>query len=277
MGSTVILGRVVPRMRHSYRHNEEPAASRARSPIHGYDARMPRPLARIRVNELMDAPGIDAEAHRLALRGLARLNRLARSDAILWPALKELAERSERPIRVLDVATGSGDIPVRLAGRARAEGLKFEWHVCDVSERAIRAVGGAVDRARRAGVEIEGHVCDVVTRSLPGRYDAVVCSLFLHHLDEPEVRTVLHAMANATNHLLLVSDLRRTRAGLAMARAIPRLVTRSHIVHFDAAASVRAAYLPDELARLAADAGIVGARIHRAWPQRMLLVWNREN
>ncbi len=42
-------------------------------------------LARHRRRELMDQPGLDPVEHARALRGLGRINRVSRSDAILWP------------------------------------------------------------------------------------------------------------------------------------------------------------------------------------------------
>jgi hypothetical protein len=45
------------------------------------------------------------------------------------------------------------------------------------------------------------------------------------------------------------------------------------VVHVDAALSVQGSYTIDELASLAAEAGMPDARISTSWPQRMLLVW----
>ena len=94
-------------------------------------------LHRSRVPELMDAEDLDPAAHDAALRGLARLNRASRSDAILWPGLRSLARATDRTLRVLDVATGSGDLPVALDARARREGIQLEWVLCDRSPQAL--------------------------------------------------------------------------------------------------------------------------------------------
>lgn len=238
----------------------------------------------------MDSPALARSAHVVALRGLARLNRLSRAARIVWPALRELAETprggnsggdggsgasggSSRAVRVLDVATGSGDIPIALAQRARRAGLAFDWHAADVSERALAE---AANRAARAGVALTTFVADAVRGALPGRYDAVICSLFLHHLDPPDAGAALERMAGAAERLLLVCDLRRTRPGLALAACVPPIVTRSDVVRHDAVASARAAYTADEMLAMAEGAGLAGAVVRAAWPQRMLLTWERE-
>lgn len=226
----------------------------------------------------MDSPAIDPAEHRGALRGLARLNRLSGAAGILWPELRSFARERWRPpnggapIRVLDVATGSGDIPVALALAARAEGFALEWHALDASPLAAAEASA---RARRRGVALHTHVGDAAGEVDGAPYDVVTCGLFMHHLDPEGVRSTLRRMAASARTLVLVSDLRRTRVGLALAGAAPRLVTRSRVVWHDAVASVRAAYTPDELRSLAADAGMRGARVRPAWPQRMLLVWRR--
>ena len=75
---------------------------------------------RRREPELMDQPGLDSAHHFRALRGLGRINLLSNSAGILWPPLVDLARRlSPQPVRVLDVATGGGDLPIRLWRRAR--------------------------------------------------------------------------------------------------------------------------------------------------------------
>lgn len=74
--------------------------------------------ARQRIPELMDDPALDPGEHRRALAGLARLNRVSDSVGVLWPAVVKLAGELHRTVRLLDVATGSGDVPRRLLARA---------------------------------------------------------------------------------------------------------------------------------------------------------------
>jgi hypothetical protein len=109
---------------------------------------------------------------------------------------------------------------------------------------------------------------------LPVRADIVTCSLFLHHLDPPDVVRTLSRCASAAGRRLLVHDLVRTRTGLALVYVIPRVVTTSPVVHTDAVLSVRAAYTRDELADLARSAGLQGFELRPSFPQRMLLSWS---
>src|SRR5690242_18247346 len=96
-------------------------------------------LARRRCQpELMDQPGLDPAQHVQALHGLARINRISASDRILWRPLAALlrAERG-RAVRVLDIATGGGDVPLRLWQRARRAGLAAAFVGVDASQTAV--------------------------------------------------------------------------------------------------------------------------------------------
>lgn len=225
------------------------------------------------VPERMDDPALPAHEHDRALADLARLNSLARSAAILWPAVRPHLQRAAaegRTASILDVATGSGDIPVTLCRWARREGLQARWLGVDAS---VHALSRAEARAAREGVPLELHQADA-TQSLPVRADVVISSLFLHHLSQADAIAALGTMSAAATSALAVSDLRRSAPGLALAWTASRVLSRSPVVHFDAVASVRGAFTERELAELARAAGLRGASVRRAWPQRMLLQWS---
>ena len=79
---------------------------------------------RHRQAEVMDQPDLDLARHLLALRGLERINFWSGSAGILWPTVRTALRQAGRPLRLLDVATGAGDVPIRLWQRARRAGLK---------------------------------------------------------------------------------------------------------------------------------------------------------
>jgi 2-polyprenyl-3-methyl-5-hydroxy-6-metoxy-1,4-benzoquinol methylase len=222
--------------------------------------------------EVMDQPGLSRSRHRAALRGLARINFWSRSDAILWPALAELARRTGGPVRVLDLATGGGDVPLRLWRRARRMGIDLRLEGCDLSPIAIDHARAA---AARAGADVRFFLHDALTGPLLGGYDAVVSSLFLHHLDEEQALAFLQRMGAMARRLVLVNDLRRCLAGLALAHLATRLLTLSSVVHVDGPRSVENAFTPGEALALAERAGLRGARLTYHWPFRFLLRWDK--
>ncbi len=223
--------------------------------------------------ELMDAPDVEERAHRHALAGLGRINRLSLSSGILWPSLREYARaRHPRPLRVLDLASGGGDVLCGLARRARRAGLELETYGLD---RSSVAVDIARATARRRGVEACFEVGDVLDGKWPERIDVVMCSLFLHHLEEPNVIRLLERMKDAATVAVLANDLLRSRVGYWLAWWGCRALTRSTIVHVDGPRSVEGAFTLAESRALADRAGLTGARLTRHWPERFLLRWDR--
>jgi len=223
---------------------------------------------RDRQPELMDDPAIPDDKHRLALRGLARLNRASGIVGTVWRALEPLARELKEPIRVLDMACGSGDLAVGVGERAARAGVPMALSGCDLSPTALDAT---LARARGAGLAIHTFEADVTKNALEGEYDAVMSHLFFHHLEEDAIVDLLRRMEASARRLVLVTDLIRDRHGYALAWLASRVLTRSSVVHVDALLSVRAALRPDELTSLAERAGLGGASVRQVWPRRMVL------
>jgi len=223
----------------------------------------------------MDDPGIAADAHQAALRGLQRLNAWSRSWRLLWPqiaaAAHAFAVRGER-IRIMDVATGSGDGPLTMARRARSLDLPIDWVLCD---RSAIALDTARRAAHRAEIPITVEQVDVLRDHLPRGADLVTCSLFLHHLDNDDAVTALRRMADAAAIGIGAADLDRSQGGLLLAQIASRVLTRSAVVHTDAALSVRGAFTQNEARNLALRAGLCEANVRAAWPYRWVLWWRR--
>jgi 2-polyprenyl-3-methyl-5-hydroxy-6-metoxy-1,4-benzoquinol methylase len=221
--------------------------------------------------EIMDQPDLDPAQHRHALRGLARINRISASDAILWRPLCALAQPG-RPLRVLDVATGGGDVPIRLWQRARRAGIALEVCGIDVSPVAITA---AQQNARTAQADVKFRRLDVLREELPHGFDAITSSLFLHHLDEAEALALLNNMRQAAASVVLINDLIRSRLGYLAAYLGTRVLSRCPVVHIDGPRSVEGAFTRAEVRTLAERAGLHGATLTWRWPWRYLLAWRR--
>ena len=228
---------------------------------------------RLRRAEIMDRDDLDQRDHEAALRGLERINRFSGGVNALWSEISALARTTVRPLRLLDLATGAGDVPLRLWRRAQKAGLALEVAGWD---RSPIAVLHAQRRAQEQGADVAFFAGDIFHDDLPGGFDILTSSLFLHHLDEAAAREVLRRMAAAARRLVLVNDLERSRLGLLLAIAGTQVLTRSPIVHHDGPWSVAAAFTLAEAQRLARAAGLVGARVTRCWPWRWQLAWQPE-
>jgi SAM-dependent methyltransferase len=234
---------------------------------------LPDLTRRVRLPEIMDQPGLDAARHAHALDALQRVNRLSLTAGRIWREVRGLAREGVRPVRVLDVACGDGDVLVAVHRRARRSGVEVALTGCDVSPLAL-----AKARARAAGEGTSGCFveADVLQDELPGTHDLTTSSLFLHHLEDREAVALLARMARAAERLLLVPDLRRTRLGYILAWGALRVLTTSDVARRDGPASVRAAFTTVEARDLAAKAGLRGVQVGPCWPERFTIRWVRE-
>jgi ubiquinone/menaquinone biosynthesis C-methylase UbiE len=177
-----------------------------------------------------------------------------------------------RAPRILDVATGGGDVPIRLWRRARRVGLDLHLEGCDISSVALEHSRA---RAAESSATIRFFEHDALTGPALTGYDAVMCSLFLHHLEEDQAVALLRRLGNIAGRLVLVNDLERGWIGLLAAHFAARALTSSPVVRVDAPRSVEAAFTTSEARALAEAAGLRGARVKRRWPFRWLLTWSR--
>lgn len=239
---------------------------------------------RHRESEIMDQPDLDRERLNCALRGLSRLNRWSGSAANLWPVLRHLAMQLQltdqldcpKPVtlRILDLATGAGDNPIRLALKARKENLPMQFAGCDVNPHSIEF---ASRRAQEADADIDWFVRDVLTDELPAGYDVIMCSLYMHHLSNDQAAYLLGQMWQAASRTIMVCDLVRSRYGLWLATAASWILTRSNVVQTDGPISVRAAYTIHEFTNIANKAGLLEYRLQRRWPARFLFTAHKDS
>jgi len=225
--------------------------------------------------ELMDQPNLDLRSHHEALAGLGRINALSGSARIVLPALFKLARRlGAAHLRVLDVASGGGDVPIQLWRLAGRRGLRLTMMGCDISPQAVDF---ATARSATARAKVTFCTHDVLRDELPEGWDVVISSLFLHHLTHVEAVDVLGKMARASRQMLLINDLRRSAPGYWLAQVACRVLTRSPVVHNDGPSSVGAAFTLAEVRSLCNVARLNTATLEKRWPFRFLLTWDRSS
>ena len=219
--------------------------------------------------ELMDDPDLPEQDHRWALKGLARLNRFSGVEGLMFRAIRRIARsRADGKLSLLDVASGSGDVPIGWVRRAEKEGWRLD--VTLVDNRQV-ACDEQQRLAGKVGVSVKSLQCDCLRETLPSGFNVVTSSLFFHHLNDSEVFQLLQAMQLASSGSMVLCDLERSKINFALVALASRCLTRSPVVHYDALASVRAAFTIDEFGSIARSALARPVRIQRAVPCRFLV------
>jgi ubiquinone/menaquinone biosynthesis C-methylase UbiE len=224
---------------------------------------------RHRQPEWMDAPDADPAELRRSLLFIRRVNRLFGYTRSTLGHLKRFSRRwkpGER-IRILDVATGSADVPraiLRWADRHRA---RFDVHVVGIDLHATTA-----SEARHESPHPRLHVARADALSLPfaeGSFDYALTSMFLHHLDEGDAVRVLSEMSRVARRGVIAADLLRHRRAYAWISLFTAFA--GPMVRHDARVSVAQAFTKPEVLRLRERAGLGFAGYHRQFGHRFVL------
>lgn len=198
----------------------------------------------------MDRPQpVSAELVR-DLRNLRQLNRYFGSYRLIEHFLRKWLRRGRRA-RVLDLATGSGDIPRLVVDHARKVGA-------DVTVEALDQQRSTVEIARglsAAYPEIQFREADVFSFAPAEPYDIVMCSLALHHFSEPDAIKLLGRCRELSAKYVLVSDLRRGALATLGVYLLTALIFREPMTRTDGRRSAERAFSFAEFRALAERAG----------------------
>lgn len=201
--------------------------------------------------EMMDRPQPVTEELVSDLRNLRQLNRHFGSYALIEHFLRRWVLPGTE-MRVLDLATGSGDIPRLVVDYARKVGAT-------VSVDAIDRQRSTLEIARDLSAdypEISFLEADVLSFGGEGStYDLVLCSLALHHFQENEAVHLLRRCRELSDRFILVSDLRRGFLATIGVYFLTALVFRESMTRTDARLSAERAFSFREFHSLAERAG----------------------
>ncbi|MFL6568293.1 MAG: methyltransferase domain-containing protein [Chthoniobacterales bacterium] len=198
----------------------------------------------------MDRPNASPAELDAALRSLRSLNRYFGGNHVVAHFIQRWIRRSDRH-RVLDLATGSADIPRLVADHARRVGANVEIVAVDFQPATIEAA-----RQLSSGYpEITCVDADVLNFEDPARFDIVICSLALHHFSDEDAVRLLRRARELSRARVLISDLRRGWFGIVGVYLLTAFIYRDRMTREDGRASVRRAFTLDELCALARRAG----------------------
>ncbi|MEA2575416.1 MAG: hypothetical protein QOH93_2714 [Chloroflexia bacterium] len=215
--------------------------------------------------------GVDDHDLQTTLRDIRRANIFGLGTWVIKHHLEKLLTGHTGKLSVLDVATGSGDIPEELFRWARKRRAGLSCVLTDISPEIL---GVARERIKDVGFGDAASfaVCDAGRLPFPdASFDVVVCSLAFHHLKVAQAKAALREMARLSRVGFIVNDVYRSQGAWYMAWVLVHLTTTNRLTRHDGPASVLRAFTPRELRRMAAEVGVsVSVFTHPFW--RMAVV-----
>jgi ubiquinone/menaquinone biosynthesis C-methylase UbiE len=214
------------------------------------------------VPELMDrSQPVTRELER-DLANLRSLNRWFGSHQLVRHFL-QCWLRPNGKTRILDVATGSGDIPRLIVDHARRQNVSVHVDAIDQQESTIeiaRGLSGAYPEINFYRADLfewnappNGKLDGLKPSSFP--YDIVLCSLALHHFSNDDAVRVLQKIRELSAARVLVADLRRARWLSCAVYLVTATIYRDEMTKTDARLSAARAFSFVEMRELAERAG----------------------
>ena len=202
------------------------------------------------VLEMMDRPQPVSQELERDLERLRQLNRWFGSYHLVSMFIRRWITPGAQ-MRVVDLATGSGDIPRLLVDHARKVGARIEIDAVDQQPATLE-----IARGLSAGYpEISYHAANVLEWDFSQGYDIALCSLVLHHFSDDDAVKLLRRCRELSKRFALLSDLRRgflLKAGVYM---LTTVIFREPMTRFDARLSAQRAFSFAEMRDLAIQAG----------------------
>jgi 2-polyprenyl-3-methyl-5-hydroxy-6-metoxy-1,4-benzoquinol methylase len=215
--------------------------------------------------ELLDDVAADPTAVRHSLHNIARANRwFGGLAAVRWGLARLLPRAPARPVTLLDVGTGAGDVPAMARRWAARRGIGLRAIALERHPAAARIATGA-------GLPVVlgcGGTLPFRARSV----DLVIASQVAHHLDREDCVALLRECDRVARLGVVLADLHRSRAAALGFWVGGRLLRFDRFTLADGVTSLQRGFTTDELRGLLARSGI-RATVRRRPGARLVAVW----
>jgi ubiquinone/menaquinone biosynthesis C-methylase UbiE len=223
----------------------------------------------------MDDPGVGRDDLDHSLRFIRMINRRLGGTSAAVRYFRRWSNRwpASETIRVIDIGTGSADIPLAITRWARWSGRDVRVTGVDLHPETLRLAREHV--GARPDIElVEANALELMDRYPAGAFDYAHAGMFLHHLDDIDVMTVLRIMHRLTTRGVIWNDLARG----VIERLSVRLLTLGWpaMVRHDGLASVANGFTRREALELAGRVGLPAVAYRRHLFGRFTLTSTKE-
>ncbi|MDH3445426.1 MAG: methyltransferase domain-containing protein [Deltaproteobacteria bacterium] len=220
--------------------------------------------------ELMDVGGNQGKLLAEDLRNLRILNRFLSGRRCVMLGLKHALRRQQtKRFSLLDVGTGSADIPAAILEWGRRKGVDATIVGLEAETLTAKIAAGRTNHLPNISI-IQGDADN--SPFSPGSFDYVVASQLLHHFPEEKIIELLKRWARIARKGIVVGDLVRHPIAYHGIRLLTKLTTRNIMTLKDAPLSVRRALTFNEWRGLFKQAQVGPVEMYSVFPFRMAAV-----
>ncbi len=215
----------------------------------------------------MDRPQPVSPELERDLENIRQLNRWFGSYALISMFLSRWVKPGSR-LRIVDLATGSGDIPRLIAECGRKIGAELRIDALD-RQSATLEIAQKLSVPYPEITFVEGNILEWRPAE---PYDVVFCTLALHHFSDDDAVRVLQRCRELSHKFVLVSDLGRSWMATIGVHLLTGTVFREPMTKHDARLSIARAFSFSEMNQLAQRAGWTNFA-HKTFPFARQAIW----
>ena len=233
--------------------------------------------------EMMDLPGQPRDMLEDDLRNLRVINRLLGNYRSVVRGLNSLVGTQKIDcFSLLDVGTGSGDIPARITDWARQRGIKSSIVALE-PEPVTAQVAATLTNPPFIPLLQRGNEGDFLRCGITvvrgdgmappfhsGSFDFVLASQLLHHFSEEQIIRLLRVWSPLARRAIIVSDLVRHPLAYYGIRLLTKCFTRNAMTRTDAPLSVARAFTLAEWRALLREANVGRFQLFSVFPFRVM-------
>jgi len=244
--------------------------------------------------EMMDLPGQPRELLEDDLRNLRIINRRLGNYRNVVRGLTRLvgSQKFDR-FSLLDVGTGSGDVPARITEWAQQRGIKTSIVALEPEQVTARVAATLTQQTNPPFIPLfqRGKACPEQSRREEdfrrcgisvvrgdgmappfhaASFDFVLASQLLHHFSEEQIIQLLRIWSPLARRAIIVSDLVRHPLAYYGIRLLTKLFTRNAMTRTDAPLSVARAFTLAEWRALLREADVGPFQIFSVFPFRVM-------
>lgn len=225
--------------------------------------------------ELMDDLRSSGEVIDRTLRELEVINRWLGGNKVTLDGFDMLLSKtgfsSNRPLRIVDIGCGGGDMLKLIARHLRRQGI----HAALIGIDANPHIVAFAKNNTRDYPEISYRPHNIFSETFRSMsFDIVTCTLFTHHFTDSQLVELFAQLRRQATLGMVINDLHRHALAYYSIKMLTALFSRSEMVRNDAAVSVLRAFRKTELASLLRAAGIHEFSLRWMWAFRwQAVVW----
>jgi len=202
--------------------------------------------------ELMDDVSLQGEELEKCLRELSFINTSLGGVHPTVSGVFALLPEDCKRFTLLDIGTGSADLPRHIVKEARRRGIEVRITAIDLSDTTI-----ATAKKMCSGFpEIELRRVNLFDLPASEPFDIVHAALLLHHFSIAEAPRALRKMYELSRYGVVLNDLHRHIVAWLGIRILTQAFSRNRFIRNDGPLSVLRAFSRDDLERMAAGNGM---------------------